>query len=60
MARKKANKSTSTPEPHLLGIRLGPASMKKLDNHCKRLSLREQRRVSYREAIEDMIKSSAA
>ncbi len=53
MSRNGKAKSDATL--HLLGVRVSSATMKKLDAHCKRKGSREQRRVSYREVVEELI-----
>lgn len=44
-------------QEHLLGVRVSQSTMKKLNAHCKKRGAREQRRVSYREVVEELIAS---
>ena len=45
----------ATKKHHLLAVRVKPATMKRLIEHCARQSAKNQRQVSYREVVEQLI-----
>ena len=42
---------------HMLAVRVNDKTMDRLNRHCAERATRENRHVSYREAIEDLINS---